>query len=62
MDRRKEYLELIVSMGIDALTGSGPTPRAMIANLRMIADELEKMIPEGADEKGRDVQNMIDSV
>jgi len=53
MDDRRKYIELLISMALDDLQEAGPTPRAMVYNLRMIADELERMIPADADNEGR---------
>ena len=41
-----EYVRLLLSMATDTLMGCGPSTRGtFVANLRIIADNMEKLIP-----------------
>ena len=52
-EQKIRYMQTLMAMARDEIMGRGPTPKAMIANLRAIADNLERMLPEGCDEEGR---------
>ncbi len=53
MNKNKdEYMTLLIGMATDELLGRGPTPMAMVSNLRAISDHLEKMLPDSHDEEG----------
>jgi hypothetical protein len=40
-----KHVQLVASMATDTLLGKGPSTRGFIANLRMIADSMEKLLP-----------------
>ena len=42
----EKHIELVASMSADTLCGRGPTRKAFVENLRIIANEMEKLIPE----------------
>lgn len=50
---RDDYLRTLIGMATDTLLGRGPSPRALISNLRIVADHLEEMLPADCDEEGR---------
>ena len=41
-----KYVDLIASMHIDHMLGKGPTKAAFVSNLRIIADQMEKLLTE----------------
>jgi hypothetical protein len=51
-DQKSAYMKMLIGMATDVLMGRGPTPKALISNLRTTADALEKMLPENCDEEG----------
>ena len=40
-----KHVRLVASMATDTLLGKGPSTRGFIANLRLIADSMEKLLP-----------------
>jgi hypothetical protein len=55
---RSSYMKLLIGMATDELMGRGPTPKALISNLRTVADNLEKMLPNPCDEEGRPLKSV----
>ena len=52
-EQKRKYMKLLIGMATDELMGRGCTPKAMISNLRAVADNLEKMLPDPCDDEGR---------
>lgn len=44
-DKWQRYVQLVAGMATDAMLGRGPTPRAFVNNLRLIADQMEDLLP-----------------
>lgn len=39
-----KYVDLLMSMGLDARMGRGPTKAGFVNNLRLMADNMEKLL------------------
>ena len=43
-----KYVQLVAGMATDMMLGMGPTPEAFVNNLRLIADQMEDLLPNTA--------------
>ena len=49
-----KYVELVHGMSLDSLLGKGPTKKAYVSTLRMIADQMEPLISSSASDAPED--------